>query len=264
MPNGTTAAVTEAARLDEIGFPEFTAKLITDTFDALVSANLRQTEAYIELVQSVAKSLKEFINDTHDDISGEELLRFLAAVLPPGDLTSDEPTKVKVGVTLTNDEYNKLNDALYLPDGALEAGNNTVATPDVPLDQAKVDTILEAVANRLAANRYDLLKEMVKQGILRLVVENGLIESRLTFTTYGSTFYQKNASDYHRDTYRNKSKGRTGGIVSLFGSYSSTTYRTSINIRTSKETHRDISGSQVQIFGMVRINFKTDYLPLPA
>ena len=64
MPNGTAAAVTEAARLDEIGFPEFTAKLITDTFDALVSANLRQTEAYIELVQSVAKSLKAFIDDT--------------------------------------------------------------------------------------------------------------------------------------------------------------------------------------------------------
>ena len=39
MTNGTSAAVTEAARLGEIGFPEFTAKLITDTFDALVSAN---------------------------------------------------------------------------------------------------------------------------------------------------------------------------------------------------------------------------------
>jgi len=263
MPNGTSAAVTEAARLDEIGFPEFTAKLITDTFDALVSANLRQTEAYIELVQSVAKSLKEYINDTQEDISGEELLRFLAAVLPPDDPTSDEPTKVKVGVTLTADNATTLNEALHLPDGALDSGNNEVATADA-LDQNKFNTILEAVAKRLTANRYDLLKEMVKQGILRLVVENGLIESRLTFTTYGSTFYQKNASDYHRDTYRRKSKSRTGGLVSLFGSYSSTTYRTSINVRTSKETHRDISGSQVQIFGMVQINFKTDYLPLPA
>lgn len=263
MPNGTSAAVTEAARLDEIGFPEFTAKLITDTFDALVSANLRQTEAYIELVQSVAKSLKEYINDTHEDISGEELLRFLAAVLPPDDPTSDEPTKVEVGVTLTAENATTLNEALHLPDGALDAGNNEVATAD-PLDQDKVDAILNAVAKRLTANRYDLLKEMVKQGILRLVVENGLIESRLTFTTYGSTFYQKNASDYHRDTYRRKSKGRTGALVSLFGSYSSNTYRTSINVRTSKETHRDISGSQVQIFGMVRINFKTDYLPLPG
>ncbi len=41
MPSGTELAVTQAARLNEIGFPEFTAKLITDTFDALVAANLR-------------------------------------------------------------------------------------------------------------------------------------------------------------------------------------------------------------------------------
>jgi hypothetical protein len=263
MPNGTAAAVTEAARLDEIGFPEFTAKLITDTFDALVSANLRQTEAYIELVQSVAKSLAEFINDTKDDISGEELLQFLAAALPPDPPDSEDPREVKVGEELTQGDVDVLNPVLELPAEANVPDNNMVATPG-PLDQAKVDAILEAVAKRLAANRYDLLKEMVKQGILRLVVETGVIESRLTFTTYGSTFYQKNADSYHRSTYRRVSKGKTGGIVSIFGSYSSNTKRTSVSVRTTKETHRDITGSRVQIFGLVRINFKTDYLPLPA
>ncbi len=263
MPNGTTAAVTEAARLDEIGFPEFTAKLITDTFDALVSANLRQTEAYVALVQDVAKSLAQYINDTHEDISGEELLRFLAAALPPDDPASEDPTKVKEGITLSTEDATALNTASHLPTEAGVPNNNEVASQG-QLDEAGVNAILDAVAKRLAANRYDLLKEMVKQGILRLVVENGLIESRLTFTTYGSTFYQRHSTDYHRDTYRRRSKGKTGALISLFGSYASTTYRTSINIRTSKETHRDVSGSRVQIFGMVRINFKTDYLPLPA
>ena len=263
MPNGTTAAVTEAARLDEIGFPEFTAKLITDTFDALVSANLRQTEAYIELVQSVAKSLADFIKDTQDDISGEELLQFLAAALPPADPDSEDPREVKVGETLTEDDIAPLNAALELPAEADGPDDNKVATVG-ELDKAKVDVIFEAVAKRLTANRYGLLKEMVKQGILRLVVETGVIESRLTFTTYGSTFYQKNASDYHRSTYRRVSKGKTGALISLFGSYSSKTYRTSVSVRTTKETHRDITGSQVQIFGLVRVNFKTDYLPLPA
>jgi hypothetical protein len=263
MPNGTAAAVTEAARLDEIGFPEFTAKLITDTFDALVSANLRQTEAYIELVQSVAKSLAEFINDTKDDISGEELLQFLAAALPPADPASEDPREVKAGETLTDEDVELLNTALETPAEAGVSNDNKVATAG-ELDQAKVDAIFEAVAIRISANRYDLLKEMVKQGILRLVVETGVIESRLTFTTYGSTFYQKNANSYHRSTYRRVSKGKTSGIVSIFGSYSSNTKRTSVSVRTTKETHRDITGSRVQIFGLVRVNFKTDYLPLPA
>ncbi len=53
----TKDAVDQAARLDEIGFPEFTAKLITSTFDALIIANLKQVESYIGLVEQVSKSL---------------------------------------------------------------------------------------------------------------------------------------------------------------------------------------------------------------
>ncbi|MFZ5995426.1 MAG: hypothetical protein ACOYU4_10630 [Thermodesulfobacteriota bacterium] len=37
MSNGTSAAVTEAARLNEIGFPEVTAKLITDALHPKVA-----------------------------------------------------------------------------------------------------------------------------------------------------------------------------------------------------------------------------------
>ena len=111
MANGTQAAVTEAARLNEIGFPEFTAKLITDTFDALVSANMRQTEAYVELLTLVSKSLTQFINDTKDDIGGELILQFLARVLP--DASSDVGTKVKSGGALTDEEATLLTDAQF-------------------------------------------------------------------------------------------------------------------------------------------------------
>lgn len=261
MANGTTSAVTEAARLDEIGFPEFTSKLISDTFDALVSANLRQTTAYIELVQEVAKPLAQFINDTEDDIGGEELLQFLAATLPAA-VDSEDPTKVAVGNTLTAADVTTLNTALALPDEAGVDDGNAVAEAG-ELDDAGVTAILDAVAKRIAADRQALLKEMVKQGILRLVVENGLIETRLTFTTYGSTFYQRNTDSYQRSNYRNRSRSRTAGIASLFANNASNTDRTSVTVRTAKETHRDISGSSVQIFGRVLLNFKTDYLPLP-
>lgn len=258
----SNSPVAEAAKIDEIGFPEFTAKLITDTFDALVSANMRQTEAYIELVQSVASTLEQFINNTSDDISGEELLQFLSRVIPADADSSDPQTKIKEGETLTADDKINLNTALVLPDEAAVADNNTITTIADPIDKDSFNAILNAVARRIASNRYDLLKEMVKQGILRLVVENGLIETRLTFSAYASSFYQKNSDSYQRNTYKRNSKGGTGPIISLFGNYSSRTSRTSVSVRTTKETHRDISGSQVQIFGMVRINFKTDYLPL--
>jgi len=259
----SNSPVSEAAKIDEIGFPEFTAKLITDTFDALVSANMRQTEAYIELVQSVASTLADFINKTSDDISGEELLQFLSMVIPEDPDSSDPQTKVRVGETLTSNEEDALNSALSLPAEAGVANNNEVANT-TQIDQAQFDSILNAVANRISANRYGLLKEMVKQGILRLVVENGLIETRLTFSAYASSFYQGNSETYQRNNYTRRSRGGTGPIISLFGNYASRTSRSSVGVRTTKETHRDTSGSRVQIFGMVRINFKTDYLPLNA
>ena len=73
MASGVDSAIATAARLDEIGFPEFTTKLVTDVFDALIASNLQQQKAYIELLQATAKSLKDFINDTRDDIGAPEI-----------------------------------------------------------------------------------------------------------------------------------------------------------------------------------------------
>jgi len=261
MPNGTSTAVTEAARLDEIGFPEFTAKLITDVFDALVSANVRQTDAYLQLVQAVGKSLKDFINDTKDDIGGDEILQFLATVLPPANTDSGEPTKIKAGETLTAGDVTKVNTALKLPTDAGETNNNEVATAGA-LSQNKVDAIIEAAAKRIANNKYDLFKEMVKQGILRLVVENGTIETRLTFTTYGSSYYNTHKTSYNRKNFNFRSKVKTGGFLSPWVKASASTSYNSVAVRTAKESQRDISGSRVNIFGGVVIKFKTDYLPL--
>lgn len=259
MANGY--AVSQATRLPDIGFPEFTTKLVTDVFDALVSANIRQTEAYISLIQEVGKTLSVYINDTKDDIDGDEIMRFLATVLPPDDASGDstEPTKVKVDATLSNDDAETLQKALDInrePDM-----NNAVATTDV-IDDSKYNAILDAVAKRLAANKYDLITEMVKQGILRLVVENGVIETRLTFSTYESIFHQTKAKNYNRKDFNFRAKVGTGAFVSLWFKASASTSYNSISISTAEKVNQDRSGSNVNIFGRVQINFRTDYLPL--
>jgi len=258
-------AVNQASRLSEIGFPEFTTKLVTDVFDALVSANIRQTEAYIELLQKVSKSLTEFIKDTKDDIGGDEIMQFLSVIAPPTDAKGDseEATNVKPGKELTIAEADALRGALTISGVA----DNEKAVPGAlgakaTIDQTAFDKILEAVATRIAANKYDLLKEMVKQGILRLVVDNGLIETRLTFSTYGSSFYQANASTYNRNSYEFKAKAKTGGFASLWVKAAASTKYNSIGVSTTSSSNQDKSGSQVNIFGLVRINFRTDYLPL--
>jgi len=256
MPNGTSAAVTEAARLDEIGFPEFTTKLITDVFDALVSANLKQTEAFVELVEAVGKTLTAYINDTKDDIDGSQILQFLAAVVPPDDPEGESASKVEIGGNLTNPDAETLKTAVTIP-GEPE--------PDIEngaIDEPKFNKITEAVARRIAANKYSLLTEMVRQGILRLVVENGEIETRLTFTTYGSTFAANRSRDYSRRDFNFRAKARTGFALAKWVNASASTSYNSVRVRTTTSEDRDTSGSRVQIFGGVKIRFKTDYLPL--
>ena len=256
----TADAVNQASRLSEIGFPEFTAKLVTDVFDALVSANMRQTEAYISLIKEVGKSLTQYINDTKDDIGGDEIMQFLALVAPPDNAggESEDASKVKVGNNLSADEATNIQKALDINGVAL----NDNSVTDGQIDQAAYDKIVEATANRIAANKYDLLKEMVKQGILRLVVENGLIETRLTFTTYGSSFYQSKSNSYNRKDFSFRAKAKTGGLVSLWCKASASTSYNSVSVSTAEKVNQDRSGSTVNIFGKVQINFKTDYLPL--
>lgn len=258
---GTSEAVNQAARLSEIGFPEFTTKLITDVFDSLVATNLRQTEAYIELLQQTGKSLTTFINDTKDDIGGELLLQFLAQALPPRDDKKEEDgTHVKEGNSLTNEEASTLNNALEVKDAGISSDNKVASAG--ALNETKVNAILEAVANRISADKYSLLKEMVKQGILRLVVEDGEIETRLTFNTYGSSFYQNKTSDYQRKNFAFRAKAKTGGLLSAWVKASASTSYNSVKVSTANKTDQDRSGSRVQIFGRVQVNFKTDYLPL--
>lgn len=247
-------AVDVATKLPDIQFPEFTAKLITDTFDAIVSANLRQTESYIELVGAVSKTLTTYIKETKDDISGAEILEFLATVLPAD---SENGTKVAKGQALSAGDASALSTELQVP-----GETAPVVSESASLTDEDVQTITGLVARRLAANKYTLLKEMVKLGILRLVVEKGVIETRLTFSTYVSNFYQLNSSSYNSKDFTISAKAKTGKAISKWVKASASTKYTSVSVRTSNESQRDISGSSVNIFGRVEIIFKTDYQPL--
>ena len=62
--------------------------------------------------------------------------------------------------TLNQDQANALNAALETPEEAGVADNNQIAVDG----QNSYDAILDAVARRISVNKYDMLKEMVKQG----------------------------------------------------------------------------------------------------
>jgi len=263
MPNGTSTAVTEATRLNEIGFPEFTAKLVKDVFDALLAATLRQMEAYSELVAATAKTLQEYVAENKQLVSGEEVWDWLVKNLPgpaasvAANPTPEDATLVRVGVELTESgdvkEITKIREKTGLPEWSPRGDRNSLTADDV-------DTITAKVREIIAGNRYTLLKEMVRMGIIRLVVDYGEIETKLTFTTYGESQQLKAAS-----AYQSRAFGISGAVsatlfkvvqASVAASY------TSVSVRTTSSIDRDVSGSKVDIYARVFIRFKSDYVTL--
>jgi len=261
MPSGTSAAVTEATRLGEIGFPEFTAKLVNDVFDALVGATLRQMSAYGDLLAATAKTLSEYVEETKDQISGEEVWEWLVTNLPGPAASVQNPTAadatlVRSGVQLSGDEIQQIRTKVGLEASWAPSGDHNTTLTDTD-----VQTIVGKVRELLAGNRYRLLKELVKMGILRLVVDYGEIETKLTFTTYGDSQQLRAASSYGSTAF-----GISGGLsarfravqVSVAASYSS------LSVRTTSSVERDVSGSKVDIYSRVFIRFKSDYVSLGA
>jgi hypothetical protein len=264
MANGGSVAVQEATHLDEIGFTEFTTKLITDVFDALVASNIRQMEAFTELLSAVGKSLTDYINDTKDDIDGAQILQFLSAVVPAETAEGDAQPTTKVQPTkqLASADVEAIKTAVAVP-GVTGAPELNIS-PDSDLTADQVKAISDAVARRIAANKYTLLQEMVRQGMLRLVVESGRIETKLTFHTYTNRSSVQNANTYSRKATDLRAKAGTGGALSKWVNASGSTSRTSMTVSTTSRQDQSSSGTAIDIFAGVIINFKTDYLPLNA
>src|SRR5215213_7817474 len=58
--NGVASGVAALKQVQNVGFVEFTAGLITGTFDAVIGATIKQMEAYAALVADLAKTLAQF------------------------------------------------------------------------------------------------------------------------------------------------------------------------------------------------------------
>lgn len=195
-------------------------------------------------------------------MSGEEVWDWLIKNLPgpAASVTDPKPedaTLVRVGVTLSDSEKDKVRQKTGLPSSGSDAWNSTSA-----LQQADVDTVTSKVREIIAGNRYTLLKEMVKMGIIRLVVDYGEIETKLTFTTYGQSEALRTASTYNTKAFNITGTLQAGKAINKWVKVSVAANYSSISVRTTSSIDRDVSGSKVDIYARVYIRFKSDYQAL--
>lgn len=288
-------AIDTAARFGDIPFVEFTKELVTGVFDSLVEAHILQMEEYATFVNSLTQDLSTYINNTQDGVTFDQISEFVlnyelpdvgqtvlsdaldqleapdATALPtPEDPDSSTPA---VGNTwwggLINglapavaDLVDKIDDpSESVKYKALTDYNNAVLA-GAEMAERTIPTykqIHDAIAALITSNKYGLLQTMAKQGIMRLVVTEGEIESKLTFSTWNNSSRGFNSDNSTKKKIKTKEK--RGLFGRIFKGRDKTKTRT-VTVNTAKSYQRDSSGTKVDIFGRVLIKFKTDYAPL--
>lgn len=278
-------AMDTAARLGDIPFVEFTQDLITGIFDSLVESHVLQMEEYAEFVQTLSQDLTTYINNTQDGVSFEEITDFVLKYdLPELDpeTLSDMLDKFESGssnpviggsnpadedqwwgglINALAPSVESLVDKIEDPSkvAELEALNNYNETVASSIPSYK--DIQGAIANLISSNKYSLLQNMAQQGMMRLVVSDGEVETKMTFSTWQEREGQYERKTRQRNRFKQKTKMRKGAL-GVFKKARRKERKRQVTVNTAKTYHRDTSGTKVDVFGRVLIRFKSDYQPL--
>jgi hypothetical protein len=246
-------------------FVEFTAGLITGTFDALIAATVKQMEAYAALVKDLAKTVSEF---SQENITDAEVFNYLVQRWPnprwnSGTANAPEPlTRVSVEYKWNSTGAPAGESTAFMQDVAalitqLKA-SDTIKEPsgaDAKLGSDDVATIKSLVRKLIGANLMDHLRAMAREGMARIVVTDGEILTKLTFQMTGTEIQQSVKTQYDR---LSANASLSAGARAPWGSVRANAGVGKLSVRTVNEQSFDKSTMSGELIGQVRIHFKTE------
>ena len=257
------------ALVKKVDFPKFVGGLIKNVFQAIVESSIEQMRAYGELIANVAKTVDQFMTDNISAGAGRDWLaeRFpdsLGVEVNSGAsaFAEGEPDATTAQLVAKGD-----NPEQQLAEVSRHLGVDPPVT-DISDPNAEL-RLVTAARLQMAKSRQQLLASMVMLGINRIVVTDGTINAKVVFDMRGEDKAKRNytASMYDQSAqrYRESTSASYGG------------WYTPVNVSTSlsgEQDHVATVGSAVdetseskaevkaRLSGEVRVNFKSDYLPL--
>lgn len=248
---GGTQALQE--EVNQINFPKFVSDLIHGTFDAIVTASIKQMDAYADLLKNVTKSVGQY---AQDNISSNNARDYLAQQYPDHlavDTSGDAP---KLKPKDSGDSGG--GDAAPMPDFMKDLG---LPQPLDNLDEDTVEqTLVPAARERMAMDRQHLLATMVLMGINRLVVTDGDIEAKVLFQLDTKDKVDKKAKQATNfdDTYK-YSRQDSG----WFSPTVNEDYTSNFSVATTKSTSSTAEVDlHTKLSGQVSVHFKSETFPL--
>ncbi|RYZ42157.1 MAG: hypothetical protein EOO71_08980 [Myxococcaceae bacterium] len=263
------SGVNALKQVQNLGFVEFTAGLINGTFEAIVGATIKQMKAYSELVADLAKTLAEFQADhvttaqinAHlaqrygDGLGGTSCRTAYTFKEVPADAETGTPAKTAhasllevVSALLEETKGNKIPLVFATP--------NEISSSATSFTAAQVELLRAAVAEMLAIKMITHLRAMAREGMARIVVSNGEILSRLTFTVTSTDAQTVQRTRYDQSNFSASVNGSVG-----FGSWFRTSFGagySNLQVSSVNESTFDAVTMNAEIIGQVRILFRTE------
>ena len=222
--------------LRAIAFPTFVADLIRGTFDAILQTNIRQMEAFSQLLGNVSKTVDQFMAD---NVSDAQAHGWLAQRYP-------QHLQLQGGKAVPRDNASELPPPDFESELHVSAG----------LDESAIeDTLLPAARRRLAETRLQMLSTMVLMGINRIVITAGKIRATMGFhiDTSDSAF-ERTAQDVDA---RMAVRGHYNALLWGVEASASLAYVSSTRAGSDAEIN-----TETDLTGEVELHFKSDYFPV--
>lgn len=259
--------------VQKVDFPKFVGGLIKNVFQAIVESSIEQMRAYGELIANVAKTTAQFMNDNISEGAGRDYLAesfpdVLSVQVQGGSEGFDAENAGAAAATSSARLVTQGDDAQQRLGEISRSYNLDPPVTDLSDDKSEL-RLVTAARLQMAKQRQQLLSSMVMLGINRIVVTDGSINAKVVFDMRASDTAKRNYTASMHDRESQKSKQSVNTNFSAW--YSPLSVSTSFEAEQEHvatvgsaldETSESKAEVKAKLSGEVRVNFKSDYLPL--
>jgi len=235
--------------VNAINFPAFVAGLIDGVFNSIVTASIKQMQAYGKLLEQVVKSVDEFAKDNFTLNQGRDWLteRFPSSLKIE---TSGGTPRLQATDSGDENELSDVRQSLGIKD-------------KLDLDDEGAETKLAQRAQlEMAKLRQKQLATMVLMGINRIVVTDGAINAKVVIDVQTSDRAKRTATaSMYDDNTVNRQHGDGGGWFSTSYDDTQETHKTVVSSATSDDSESKAE-LKAKLTGDVKVNFKSETFPL--
>ncbi|WP_175753271.1 hypothetical protein [Burkholderia ambifaria] len=259
--------------VQKVDFPKFVGGLIKNVFQAIVESSIEQMRAYGELIANVAKTTGQFMSDNISEGAGRDYLAdsfpdVLSVQAQDGAGAFDADSAGAAAAAAPSRLVAQGDDAQQRLAEISRTYNLDPPVTDLSDDKSEL-RLVTAARLQMAKQRQQLLSSMVMLGINRIVVTDGSINAKVVFDMRASDTakrtYTASMHDRESQKYKESVNAHYGSWYTPYSADAAFEGQQE-HVATVGSALDDTSESKAEVkaklSGEVRVNFKSDYLPL--